>query len=146
MSTTNTPAPQPDPIRRTPPPHQYGYRIDRDGNMWRATGPGFVDLATSPAGFGWTPQQALKNFGCPQAPSQADRQVVWVLEFQASPCAPRTVATYAHKEALERAVADHVRVFHLHAPRWTDTGCTACDQHTLPVLRVTITHLHHEVE
>lgn len=31
---------------------RLGVRIDRDGSMWCATGPGFTNLQESPAGFG----------------------------------------------------------------------------------------------
>lgn len=36
-----------------------GYRIFKDGDMWCAVGPGFIDLQVSPAGFGKTPVAAL---------------------------------------------------------------------------------------
>ena len=36
-------------------------RLYMDGNMWCAVGPGFIDLATSPAGFGATKTGAVAN-------------------------------------------------------------------------------------
>jgi hypothetical protein len=35
-----------------------GYRLFLDGNKWCATGPGFEDLQSSPAGFGSTKEAA----------------------------------------------------------------------------------------
>lgn len=48
-----------------------GLTLDRDGNAWCATGPRFVDLATSPAGFGGT---ALEAFADLVRRSSAQRQ------------------------------------------------------------------------
>lgn len=39
-------------------PAMTGFRFTLDGNMWRATGPGFEDLQSSPAGFGATKEAA----------------------------------------------------------------------------------------
>lgn len=36
------------------------YVITRDGDTWRATGPGFKDIEESPVGFGDTPDEALE--------------------------------------------------------------------------------------
>ena len=36
-----------------------GYQLQRDGNAWMATGPGFIDLHSSPAGFGDTQEEAV---------------------------------------------------------------------------------------
>jgi len=36
-------------------------RLMLDGNAWRATGPGFEDLAVSPAGFGDTKLEAMAD-------------------------------------------------------------------------------------
>lgn len=36
-----------------------GYRVVKDGNAWCATGPGFINLQESKAGFGHTPLVAL---------------------------------------------------------------------------------------
>ena len=33
-----------------------------DGNAWCAVGPGFVDIASSPCGFGATKDEAVRNF------------------------------------------------------------------------------------
>ena len=35
------------------------YQLRRDGNAWMATGPGFIDLHSSPAGFGDTHEEAV---------------------------------------------------------------------------------------
>ena len=37
-----------------------GYRLIKDGTAWCATPPGFIDLQSSPAGFGDTQEQAVK--------------------------------------------------------------------------------------
>jgi hypothetical protein len=37
-----------------------GFHLMKDGNAWCAVGPEFVDLVQSPAGFGETPQAAVK--------------------------------------------------------------------------------------
>jgi len=37
-----------------------GFRLFRDGNRWCAVGPDFEDLATSPAGFGTTTEEAVE--------------------------------------------------------------------------------------
>lgn len=48
---------------------RVGIRIDRDGNMWCATGPGFTNLQESPAGLGETKLEAMaelaKGMGLP---------------------------------------------------------------------------------
>lgn len=36
-----------------------GVNVQKDGTQWCATGPGFINLQESPAGFGNTPQQAV---------------------------------------------------------------------------------------
>lgn len=38
-----------------------GINVKPDGDMWCATGPGFVDLQESKAGFGKTPREAVAN-------------------------------------------------------------------------------------
>lgn len=43
------------------------YVIQKDGNAWCATGPGFVDLQASLAGFGDTPASALNDLLTPVA-------------------------------------------------------------------------------
>lgn len=40
---------------------RIGVRLDRDGNMWCATGPGFINLQESNAGFGATKLRALAD-------------------------------------------------------------------------------------
>jgi hypothetical protein len=40
-----------------------GFHLLRDGNSWCAVGPEFLDLQRSPAGFGDTPEQAVKAPG-----------------------------------------------------------------------------------
>jgi hypothetical protein len=37
-----------------------GYHLFKDGDTWLAVGPEFVDLQHSPAGFGSTPQEAVR--------------------------------------------------------------------------------------
>lgn len=41
--------------------YQVGYRVQLDGSIWCATGPGFVDLQASPAAFDATPLSALRT-------------------------------------------------------------------------------------
>ena len=44
-----------------PEPDWWGsVRVYLDGGSWCATGPGFVNLQESPAGFGRTPREAVK--------------------------------------------------------------------------------------
>jgi hypothetical protein len=38
----------------------HGFHLLRDGDAWCAVGPEFVDLQRSPAGFGDTPEEAVK--------------------------------------------------------------------------------------
>ena len=37
-----------------------GFHLFRDGDMWAAVGPHFVDLQQSPAGFGMTKAEAVQ--------------------------------------------------------------------------------------
>jgi hypothetical protein len=37
-----------------------GFHLFKDGDAWAAVGPDFVDLQQSPAGFGATPEEAVK--------------------------------------------------------------------------------------
>jgi hypothetical protein len=39
----------------------WGWKLRRDGDHWRATGPGFVDTQTSPVGYGATPEIAVAH-------------------------------------------------------------------------------------
>jgi len=41
------------------PRTHWGWQLRREGRHWRATGPGFVDVIQSPAGFGLTPDAAV---------------------------------------------------------------------------------------
>lgn len=41
--------------------HRVGVTIQRDGDAWCATGPGFQDVQASPAGFGETKLEAMGN-------------------------------------------------------------------------------------
>jgi hypothetical protein len=38
-----------------------GFHLLRDGNSWVAVGPDFVDLQRSPAGFGDTQEEAVRE-------------------------------------------------------------------------------------
>jgi hypothetical protein len=38
-----------------------GFHLLKDGNVWMAVGPEFVDLQRSPTGFGKTQQQAVRE-------------------------------------------------------------------------------------
>jgi hypothetical protein len=39
----------------------HGFHLLKDGGVWLAVGPEFVDLARSPAGFGNTPKAAVRE-------------------------------------------------------------------------------------
>jgi hypothetical protein len=39
----------------------HGFHLLKDGDTWCAVGPEFVDLVQSPAGFGNTPKEAVKD-------------------------------------------------------------------------------------
>jgi hypothetical protein len=39
----------------------HGFHLLKDGGVWLAVGPEFVDLQQSPAGFGNTPAQAVRE-------------------------------------------------------------------------------------
>lgn len=43
------------------PRTHWGWQLRREGRHWRATGPGFVDVIESPAGFGETPEAAIAD-------------------------------------------------------------------------------------
>ena len=43
------------------PRNHWGWQLRREGRHWRATGPGFVDVIESPAGFGETPEAAVAD-------------------------------------------------------------------------------------
>lgn len=38
----------------------HGFHVFRDGNMWCAVGPHFIDLMASTAAFGETPEKAVE--------------------------------------------------------------------------------------
>ena len=50
-------------VRNEPRPEWWlkGIKVCLDGDTWMATGPDFVDLQESPAGFGQTPREAVAN-------------------------------------------------------------------------------------
>ena len=39
----------------------HGFHLLKDGDVWLAVGPEFVDLVQSPAGFGDTPEEAVRE-------------------------------------------------------------------------------------
>jgi hypothetical protein len=43
------------------PRNHWGWQLRREGRHWRATGPGFVNVIQSPAGFGVTPEAAVRD-------------------------------------------------------------------------------------
>jgi hypothetical protein len=60
------------------PRNHWGWQLRREGRHWRATGPGFVNVIQSPAGFGVTPEAAISDLRRKRATSvpNLDRFIV----------------------------------------------------------------------